>query len=88
MKKLYYLTGLVLLLMLISGSALAQRPRVADETPEPQPQDASVKPQPTPQPAPKFATAKYMGGYFGLKQKQEGSLSFDDRNQRLVFRDK
>jgi hypothetical protein len=29
-----------------------------------------------------------MGGYFGLKQKQEGSLSFDDRNQRLVFRDK
>ncbi len=91
MKKLYHITGLTLLLLLVSSAALGQRPRVstADETqPPPQPQETSAKPMPTPQAAPKFAKAKYMGGYFGLKQKQEGSLSFDDRNQRLVFRDK
>jgi hypothetical protein len=29
-----------------------------------------------------------MGGFAGLRQKQEGMLLFDDRNQRLVFRDK
>ncbi|HEX7997347.1 MAG TPA: hypothetical protein VF528_02930 [Pyrinomonadaceae bacterium] len=91
MKKLYYMTLLALLMMSASSAAFGQRPRVADDTPTTTPQqqqDASAKPQPTPPPAPKFAKAKYMGGYFGLKQKQEGSLSFDDRNQRLVFRDK
>jgi hypothetical protein len=86
MKKLYHIIGLTLLLLLVSGAALGQRPRVADETPEPQ--DTTAKPEPTPPPAPKFAKAKYMGGFFGLKQKQEGSISFDDRSQRLVFRDK
>ena len=85
MKKLYKILGLSLLLMMVAGSALAQRPRVADDSPEP---EEAAKQAPVPAPAPKFAKAKYMGGYFGLKQKQEGSLSFDDRNQRLVFRDK
>jgi hypothetical protein len=60
-------------------------------TDEPQPEVEATPTQPTqpvPPPAPKFSKAKYMGGYFGLRQKQEGSLSFDDRNRRLVFRDK
>jgi hypothetical protein len=87
MKKLYHITGLTLLLLLMSVAALAQRPRVADDAPA-APQDTTAKPEPTPPPAPKFAKAKYMGGFFGLKQKQEGSISFDDRSQRLVFRDK
>lgn len=85
MKKLYHILSLSLLSLLLAASASAQRPRVTDDSPEP---DTTAKPQPTPAPAPKFAKAKYMGGYFGLKQKQEGSISFDDRNERLVFRDK
>lgn len=85
MKRLYYILGLSLLLLLLTGTTFGQRPRVADETPKP---EQTAKTAPTPAPAPKFTKAKYMGGYFGLKQKQEGSLSFDDRNRRLVFRDK
>jgi hypothetical protein len=86
MKKLYHIMGLSLLLLLLAVSASAQRPRVTtDDSPKP---EETAKPQPTPPPAPKFAKAKYMGGYYGLKQKQEGSITFDDRNQRLVFRDK
>jgi hypothetical protein len=93
MKKIYNLFGLALLLMLFVSTAFGQRPRVADDAPQPLPQETeeqqpAAKPMPTPPPAPKFAKAKYMGGYFGLRQKQEGSLSFDDRNSRLVFRDK
>lgn len=94
MKKIYNLLGLALLSTLFVSTAFGQRPRVADDTPQPLPQEETAeaqpaaKPMPTPPPAPKFAKAKYMGGYFGLRQKQEGSLSFDDRNSRLVFRDK
>ena len=88
MKKLYQIMGLTLLLLLVAGAAFGQRPRVADETPKQEEEPTTAKPGPTPAPAPKFAKAKYMGGYFGLKQKQEGSLSFDDRSSRLVFRDK
>jgi hypothetical protein len=29
-----------------------------------------------------------MGGFAGMRKKQEGMLNFDDRNRRLVFRDK
>jgi hypothetical protein len=87
MNKLYHIFGLALLLTLLTSAASAQRPRITDEEPEPEPTQ-TAKTQPTPPPAPKFTKAKYMGGYFGLRQKQEGSLSFDDRNRRLVFRDK
>lgn len=90
MRKFYIMLGLSLLLLLMAAPTFAQRPRVADD--EPKPEQTANQPEaqaePTPAPAPKFTKAKYMGGYFGLKQKQEGSLSFDDRNQRLVFRDK
>jgi hypothetical protein len=30
-------------------------------------------------------TAKYEGGMFGFEKKQEGTLKFDDANERLVF---
>ncbi|HEX7315197.1 MAG TPA: hypothetical protein VF297_14820 [Pyrinomonadaceae bacterium] len=43
---------------------------------------------PTPAAPPKVVPAKYMGGFAGYRKKQEGMLTFDDRNQRLVFRDK
>lgn len=85
MKKFYHILCLSVLVALAAGTAAAQRPRVADDPATP---EEMAKTGPTPAPAPKVAKAKYMGGYFGLKQKQEGVLSFDDRNQRLVFRDK
>ncbi len=86
MKKLSHILGLPLLLLVLGvGTAFAQRPRVADDSPQP---EAAAQQAPAPPTAPKFTKAKYMGGYFGLRQKQEGSLSFDDRNQRLIFRDK
>lgn len=35
--------------------------------------------------APSSMTAKYEGGMFGYDKKQEGTLKFDDVNERLVF---
>jgi hypothetical protein len=32
--------------------------------------------------------AKYEGGVFGYNKRQDGTLTFDDENQRLLFRDK
>ncbi|HYO62708.1 MAG TPA: hypothetical protein VER08_03525 [Pyrinomonadaceae bacterium] len=42
---------------------------------------------PTPPPAPPTVKAKYEGGVIGYK-KSDGSLTFDDANRRLLFRDK
>ncbi len=36
-------------------------------------------------PAPASFVAKYEGGMIGFNQKEEGSLKFDDVNERLVF---
>jgi hypothetical protein len=88
MKKLYHILCPALLLMMAAGAAFGQRPRVATAEDSPKPEETVSKPTPVPAPAPKLAKAKYMGGYFGLRQKQEGTLIFDDRNRRLVFRDK
>jgi len=41
---------------------------------------------PPPPPAPQTVKAKYEGGVFGYNQKMEGTLTFDDPNQRLLFR--
>ena len=61
--------------------AFGQRPRVADSS-SPDPADD------TPAPAPSSAHVKYEGGVFGYNQKQDGTLNFDDVNNRLVFRNK
>ena len=43
-------------------------------------------PAPTPvKPAPASFAAKYEGGMFGFSKKQDGTLKFDDDNERLVF---
>jgi hypothetical protein len=42
---------------------------------------------PTPFPAPQTVKAKYEGGVFGYNKKMDGTLTFDDSSQRLVFRD-
>src|SRR6266571_2804503 len=57
----------------------AQRPRsVSDDSNKPAVTTTSV-------PAPTTFKAKYEGGMFGKNHKMNGTLSFDDMNNRLVF---
>ncbi len=72
-------------LLLLATGAWAQRARTVGE-----PQKTDTKPQsmPTPPPAPPTVKAKYEGGVFGYNKRQTGTLTFDDANNRLVFRDK
>ena len=72
----------VMILTLASVSAAySQRPRNVDPTPT----DASKA---TPRPAPQTMKAKYEGGVFGHTKTMEGTLSFDDTNNRLLFKNK
>ena len=74
-------TVLTLLLVgLMFSGVIAQRPR----TMEPEPQQQA----PAPPPAPKTVKAKYEGGVFGYNKTMEGTLTFDDENERLLFKDK
>lgn len=72
-------TVLTLLLVgLMFSGVVAQRPR-------------SMEPEekaPATPPAPKTVKAKYEGGVFGYNKTMEGTLTFDDENERLVFKDK
>ena len=60
---------------MLSG-AIAQRPRSMERE------------QTAPPRAPKTVKAKYEGGVFGYRSTMEGTLTFDDENKRLVFKDK
>jgi hypothetical protein len=84
MKNRYKFLGLGLLLILLAGGALAQRPRSVNNEPA-QPADPA---KPTPPPAPPEVAVKYEGGVLGYRKKMEGTLFFDDQNRRLLFRDK
>ena len=69
------------LLLMLAVTAFAQRPRMSND-------DAS-KPETVttpPAPAPQTVKAKYEGGVFGYPKKLDGTLTFDDINQRLLFR--
>jgi TonB family protein len=72
------LTGAALVALALVISAAAQTPRAIDKT------ATTAKPAPAPQ----TVKAKYEGGVFGYNKVQEGTLNFDDPNNRLVFRDK
>lgn len=72
------LSSLLLIGALLTGT-FAQRPR----TMEPEPAKT-----PAPKPAPKTVKAKYEGGVFGYTKTMEGTLTFDDENNRLLFKDK
>ena len=76
------ISALLLLGVLLTG-AYAQRPRSMDPQPAAKPAPA-VKPAP----APKTVNAKYEGGVFGYNKTMEGTLTFDDANNRLIFKDK
>ncbi|MDT7689883.1 MAG: hypothetical protein QOE46_2642 [Acidobacteriota bacterium] len=94
------LSLLLLASSLAPGAVLAQRQRQMGDGAKPVPpaqqqQEAAQDGQATPKvkviapsAPPKMVPAKYMGGFAGMRKKQEGMLTFDDRNRRLVFRDK
>jgi hypothetical protein len=73
------ISALLLLGVLLTG-AFAQRPRAVE--PEPAAKSDTSKP------APKTLKAKYEGGVFGYTKTMEGTLTFDDVNNRLLFKDK
>jgi hypothetical protein len=73
------ISALLLLGVLLTG-VFAQRPRSID--PEPAAKTQTTKP------APKTLKAKYEGGVFGYTKTMEGTLTFDDENNRLLFKDK
>jgi hypothetical protein len=85
MKKAHKFLGAGLLLALMAGAGSAQGPRVATSDAAKSTGGISV---PKPPPAPSTFKAKYEGGIFGYNKKQEGTLTFDDVNKRLVFRNK
>jgi hypothetical protein len=75
------ISTLVLLGVLATG-AFAQRPRSIEPDPATKPATTS-----TTRPAPKSMKAKYEGGVFGYRKTMEGTLIFDDENNRLLFKD-
>ena len=63
----------------------AQRPRTIDtssDKSDPAQTAAAISP------APQTVKAKYEGGVFGYNKTMEGTLSLDDTNRRLLFRNK
>ena len=71
------------LLTFMAAAASGQRPRTS---PTPDPADNSTS-MPTPPPAPATVKAKYEGGVFGYNKKLDGTVNFDNQNERFVFRD-
>jgi hypothetical protein len=73
------LIGILLSTFVMTAAVSAQPRPVATSGPT----DASKA---APAPAPQTMKAKYEGGIFGYNKTMEGTLSFDDTNQRLLFR--
>ena len=73
MKKI--LTLLAIALFACAASAVSAQPRPVETKKE-------IKP---PAKAPEKFVAKYEGGMFGFAQKEEGTLKFDDINERIIF---
>jgi hypothetical protein len=67
----------LLLTIAMAAVVCAQRPRTAD------PADATKA---VPAPAPQTMKAKYEGGVFGYNKTMDGTLTFDDVNKRLLFK--
>lgn len=91
MKNLNQPFALILLLGAMASPALAQRPRSVGndtKTSTATTTTANTTTTTTTAPAPSTVKAKYEGGVFGHNKKQEGTLTLDDANNRLVFRDK
>jgi len=76
------ISTLLLIGALLTG-VYAQRPRSMDPEPAAKPSTTTLKPAPAPQ----SVKAKYEGGVFGYRKTMEGTLMFDDQNNRLIFKD-
>lgn len=74
--------AVLLLTLLTSTAAVAQRPRTIDTSATTDSSTTAVAP------APQTVKAKYEGGVFGHNNTMNGTLSFDDNNRRLLFRNK
>lgn len=79
--------ALALALALTAAAAAAQRPPVSNDPTAPPPPTAQPARVPVPAAAPTTVKVKYEGGVLGY-QKQDGWLTFDDLNRRLVFKNK
>ena len=78
------ISTLLLFGALLTG-VFAQRPRTMDPDPAAKtPTTTTTKPAAQ---APKSMKAKYEGGVFGYKKTMDGTLMFDDENNRLFFKD-
>ena len=99
MKKVSKSLFLLMLSSCLVSPALAQRQHTVSDPSKPVPPPQAEQQQqqerpaqttkvPVPPAPPRVVPAKYMGGFAGYRKKQEGMLTFDDRNRRLVFRDK
>jgi hypothetical protein len=74
------LIATLFLTMSMAVVVCAQRPRAIDNIP------VANATKATPAPAPQTMKAKYEGGVFGYNKTMEGTLSFDDTNKRLLFK--
>jgi len=74
--------ALLLLGVFLTG-VFAQRPRSMDPAPASQTSTSKT----TTKPALKSMKAKYEGGVFGYRNTMDGTLMFDDENNRLLFKD-
>lgn len=83
MHKPQNVIGAALLGLAMMITVAAQRPRssVTETTVQ------NSTPRPSPPAAPQSFKAKYEGGVFGYRKVMEGTLTFDDTNSRLLFRD-
>ncbi|MGA9997086.1 MAG: hypothetical protein WBP93_16835 [Pyrinomonadaceae bacterium] len=88
MRSFYKTFAMTTLVLLLVSVALAQRPRVATSDTTTAKADTTKVATTSTLPAPQSVKAKYEGGVFGYNKKQDGTLSFDDLNNRLIFRDK
>src|SRR5215217_8788936 len=80
-------TELALAAVVTFAAAAAPASAQRQKTVQSQPAATAQPNTPKPPPAPASVKAKYEGGMVGYK-KAEGTINFDDANNRLVFRDK
>lgn len=96
MRSLHKILCAGVFVALAASVATAQRPRPVSNEPATRTETTNTATSttttstttPPVAPAPQSVRAKYEGGFLGYSKKTEGTLNFDELNQRLVFRDK
>ena len=84
MNRIFRSTCVITLVFAVAAVALAQRPRATTPAQDTTENSTTV---PTPPTAPASVKAKYEGGVFGYNKKMDGTVNFDDANNRFIFRD-